>query len=129
MPGFALAMTSLADTDEGFDRLIFALKEIDKTLKEKKKSLLLFQPKAETRRSMSFAQTADFEVLPIEKCVGRVSAEFVFAYPPGSPIIAPGEVLSREISDYLSYLLKNKAQIFSSKQNYPRFLAVLEEKD
>ncbi len=129
MPGFALAMTSLADTDEGFDRLIFALKEIDKTLKEKKKSILLFQPKAETRRSMSFAQTADFEVLPIEKCVGRVSAEFVFAYPPGSPIIAPGEVLSREISDYLSYLLKNKAQIFSSKQNYPRFLAVLEEKD
>jgi arginine/lysine/ornithine decarboxylase len=46
---------------------------------------------------------ADKISLPIEKTEGRVCSEFVMCYPPGIPILAPGERITREILDYISY--------------------------
>ena len=44
---------------------------------------------------------AEKEQLPIDQCVGRISAESVMCYPPGIPILSPGEVISEEILDYI----------------------------
>ncbi|MEU7568432.1 ornithine decarboxylase [Streptomyces fradiae] len=41
------------------------------------------------------------EHVPAEKAVGRVSAETISPYPPGVPAVAPGEVITREVVDYL----------------------------
>ena len=46
---------------------------------------------------------ADKEALPLEKSVGRVCSEFVMCYPPGIPILAPGERITPEILDYITY--------------------------
>lgn len=127
MPNYALAMTSVADTDEGFERLIRALLDIDKTLICSAKPPLFFPPRCEKVYEIGSAlpQTA----LKLTDCVGRVSAEFIYAYPPGSPIIAPGERFSSDISDYLSHLYSSGAQVLSSLGKYPDFAVVFEEKD
>jgi len=39
----------------------------------------------------------------IEKSEGFISAEFVMCYPPGIPIIAPGELITSEILEYVAY--------------------------
>lgn len=127
MPQYALAMTSIADTDEGFDRLFTALREIDKELSPCKNTALLLPPNAE--KVMGLSASGEEMRLATAECIGKISAEFVYAYPPGSPIIAPGERFSDEILEYLCYLSASGAQIYSSRGLYPDFLSVLVEKD
>jgi arginine decarboxylase len=50
-------------------------------------------------REAFFAET---EEVPVEKAVGRISAEMVSPYPPGVPVLAPGELISQEALDYLT---------------------------
>ena len=46
---------------------------------------------------------AQKESLPIEQTEGRVCSEFVMCYPPGIPILAPGERITKDILDYILY--------------------------
>ena len=39
------------------------------------------------------------EMLPLEQAIDRIAAEFVYRYPPGIPIVAPGEVITKEAVD------------------------------
>ena len=41
--------------------------------------------------------------VPVEASSGRVCAEFVMCYPPGIPILAPGEMITPEIIEYIVY--------------------------
>jgi arginine/lysine/ornithine decarboxylase len=41
--------------------------------------------------------------LPLKNTVGRVSSEFVMCYPPGIPILAPGEKITADIAEYIAY--------------------------
>lgn len=41
--------------------------------------------------------------LPIKETAGRICGEFVMCYPPGIPILAPGERITRDILDYIAY--------------------------
>ena len=43
------------------------------------------------------------KMIPISESSGQISGEFVMAYPPGIPILAPGEKITDEIIDYIEY--------------------------
>lgn len=46
--------------------------------------------------------------MPIEDAEGRISGEFVYIYPPGIPVIVPGERLDRKIIEFIqNYKAKN----------------------
>ena len=49
------------------------------------------------------AASAVAEAVPLREAVGRIAAEIVTPYPPGIPVIAPGEVVTAEIADYLRF--------------------------
>ena len=73
--------------------------------------------------------------LPIKKCEifeienttetdlntaeNKISGEYVYAYPPGSPIIAPGEVISKELITQIKELYKNGVNILSDSNLLP----------
>lgn len=46
---------------------------------------------------------AEKESLPLEQTCGRICSEFVMCYPPGIPILAPGELITAEIIEYIKY--------------------------
>lgn len=100
-PEYVIAMTSLMDTDDGFERLAEALLEIDEGLMEKKleaPEALEFQiSRPIERMSICEAMDANTGRTALQDTAGKVSAEFVYLYPPGIPIIAPGEVFTEEI--------------------------------
>ena len=116
-PEYVIAMTSLMDTEEGFERLGTALLEIDGALRcrmepeqQKEKGELKEKERCETpeglesklshpirRMLICEAMDADTERTALQDTVGKVSAEFVYLYPPGIPIIAPGEVFTDAI--------------------------------
>ncbi|HHY92094.1 MAG TPA: arginine decarboxylase, partial [Firmicutes bacterium] len=49
--------------------------------------------------------------VPLEEAEGEVSAEMIMAYPPGIPLICPGERLSREVLDYINILKRERLNL------------------
>ncbi len=99
-----LAYISIGDRKREIERLVSALSEIKR--KYKKDSAGMFtqeyiDPKVAVSPQNAFY--ADKESLPIEDTEGRICSEFVMCYPPGIPILAPGEEITREILEYIIY--------------------------
>lgn len=106
---YVLAMTSIMDTQEGFDRLFGALVEIDEHFceVEKKKCMeefsFLKQAYAVREKVMEISDIDDYyiEETPLKDCAGKVCAGYISLYPPGIPIIVPGEVITNELIIFL----------------------------
>ena len=105
---YAIAMTSICDTEEGFRRLGDALLAIDASIPapggEKLQAQPLIPPSLPLPKifcSFSEAETLPGEYVKLEHAAGRVMKEFVIPYPPGIPVLAPGEVVSAEAISFL----------------------------
>lgn len=108
---YVLAMTSICDKEIGFERLYNALLEIDFDLMNKETVMtsktLGHYDKAETEKIMTSyeAMNCELEFVSFLKSEGRISGEYVYLYPPGIPILVPGE---RITSVLIQELLRNK---------------------
>ena len=117
---YALAMTSVCDTDEGFTRLINALIKIDsKCVSADHPGIVSAPPLPQKRYTISEALNADGEMREIFEAEGRISREYVRAYPPGIPIIVPGEVISREVMSQLMNLKAAGNEIITDHSAFP----------
>ena len=97
---YVVAITSVADTKEGLDRLVDALLEIDKELwvkgympKMKTEWPVRVNSRPEVEMTIFEGITQEKEFISMENSVGKIAGEFVYIYPPGIPIVAPGEML------------------------------------
>lgn len=103
---YLLAMTSIMDTSEGFQRLLDALYAVDKSLGDKlysnndEKIVRIFQK--EKRRTRLANLGRKFELKPINDCEGRISYGIIEAYPPGIPILMPGDIIENDDITYIS---------------------------
>lgn len=103
-----LAIISIGDTYESVDKLIAALKDISSNhtlLKEDSELKPAIPKKVEQVLIPREAFYSDKIVEKFADSIGRISGEFIMAYPPGIPIIYPGERITKEIVDYI-YALK-----------------------
>lgn len=106
---YIVAIVTFMDTQEGLDRLENALMEIDAQIdhidhKNEAAEKRNYCCMADVCMTISEAERAENESLPIRDCAGRISAEFVYLYPPGIPILAPGERITEQIvQQVLSY--------------------------
>lgn len=96
---YALALTSFMDTEEGFERLLTALKELDKDFCGRTAEWTVPDSVLENEGVCRLSQAWDgaFEEIELTESEGRISAEFLYLYPPGIPLIVPGERISREL--------------------------------
>lgn len=99
-----LAIISVGDRELTIERLISALSEI-KRLHSKDKAGMFdheyINPEVVLTPQEAFYSSK--RSMPMEESDGKICAEFVMCYPPGIPILAPGEKITREILDYISY--------------------------
>ena len=58
---------------------------------------------------------------------GEVSCEFVMCYPPGIPILAPGERITKEILEYISYAKMKGCSLTGTQDEKIEFINVLKE--
>jgi arginine/lysine/ornithine decarboxylase len=102
--GNILAYLSIGDRIQEVERLVSALAEIRRRYQRDPSGMLSQEyVNPDVVASPQEAFYADKISLPIDKTEGRVCSEFVMCYPPGIPILAPGERITREILDYISY--------------------------
>ena len=110
---YVIAMTSICDSEKAFGLLLNALTEIDKTLKPKKSEKRFFEIPRPHRSSY---KPADLNALPNEPIYENgilVSRQYIYAYPPGIPIIIPGELLDDNIYSYIEHLKSEKLKVES----------------
>lgn len=117
---YALAMTSLMDTREGFDRLALALEKLDsevdqKQLSEKpvQKHLTPEEIYREQERGMELWKAVDeeHEAVSLAEAEGRISGNYIYLYPPGIPILAPGEKIDGQSKKILEACLQMELDV------------------
>lgn len=104
---YAIGMTSIMDTAEGFDRLYKGLEDMDRDIrlyekpgfKEKKIQVIYGEPVICMK--ISDGVYMEKTARPIQKAEGCISGEFIYLYPPGVPLIAPGEMFTRQLIEYI----------------------------
>ncbi|MCQ2431573.1 MAG: aminotransferase class I/II-fold pyridoxal phosphate-dependent enzyme [Clostridia bacterium] len=102
--GNILAYVSLGDRTQEVERLVSALAEIRRRFQTDGSGLLNQEYIAPTVvYSPQEAFYAEKESVPLRASRGRICSEFVMCYPPGIPILAPGEKITDEILDYIEY--------------------------
>lgn len=104
---YAIAMTSLCDSEENFRRLAKALLRLDaqagraKEFQTEKTSVF---PLPKRVLSLREAEESEGMVLPLQQAVGSISRETVIAYPPGIPLIVPGERVDSSFPEHIRVL-------------------------
>ena len=102
--GNILAYLSIGDRPQELERLVSALAEIRRRY-QRDSSGLLSQEYIDPEVVMSPQEAFYGEKvsMPLKESEGRICSEFVMCYPPGIPILSPGERITAEILDYISY--------------------------
>ena len=95
--GNILSIISVGDTRYNIERLVSALSEIKRIHTKDKKGIFDHEYiNPIVKKSPKEAFYAEKESILISESEGRITGEFVMCYPPGIPILAPGELITRE---------------------------------
>lgn len=126
--GNILAYISIGDRIRDIERLVGALADI-KRLYERDGSDLVsgeyIQP--DVVMSPQIAFYANKESIPIRQTAGMICAEFVMCYPPGIPILAPGERITKEIIDYILYAGEKGCSLQGTEDPKVAYLKVIKD--
>lgn len=126
--GNIMAYISIGDRIRDIERLVGALEDI-KRLYQGDESVLAYvdsvQPEVVCSPQQSFY--AGKQTLPIRETAGRVCGEFVMCYPPGIPILAPGERITEEIIDHILYAREKGCSLQGAADPRVDFIQVLED--
>lgn len=124
--GNVLAYLSIGDRDRDVERLVSALAEIRRRYQKDPTGMLTQEYiDPEVIKSPQDAFYADKESVPIEESEGRICSEFVMCYPPGIPILAPGERITKDILKYISYAKEKGCSMTGPADADINFLNVL----
>ncbi len=99
-----LAYISIGDRERDIERLIGAMVEIKRKYGRDNTGMFTqeyIEPKVAVSPQNAFY--AEKESLSLLETEGRICSEFVMCYPPGIPILAPGEEITKDILEYISY--------------------------
>lgn len=126
---YAIAMTSMADSQEDLSILADALLSIDKTLLSVNRSPLCTTITDLPKRNMSIAQALESPKKVIDKQFSKdsVCAEYIWLYPPGIPIITPGEVINSETLSIITAAAENKMNLQKTFSNGKEGIAIVEK--
>ncbi|MGL4392327.1 MAG: aminotransferase class V-fold PLP-dependent enzyme, partial [Fusobacteriaceae bacterium] len=128
-----LALITIGDTEKSIGKLLKALKDISKNFYDKGKKLdkeLLRMPPIPAQELIP--REAFYSVrhsIPFLESEDKISGEMVMAYPPGIPIIIPGERITKELINYIHELRDAKLHIQGMEDPNLEFINVIEEED
>ena len=99
-----LAYVSVGDRVQEIERLCGALSEISRRFRRPPETLPLYSmPRVVVKASPQQAFYAKQMSLPICECEGKICGEVVMSYPPGIPILSPGELVTKDAVDYILF--------------------------
>ncbi|MBP2019398.1 arginine/lysine/ornithine decarboxylase [Symbiobacterium terraclitae] len=122
---YLLAVLTPGDTMETVDTLAAALSRLPSD--EGVPALPPEPPWPEVVMTPRAAYLGPKRAVPLEEAVGRIAAELVAPYPPGIPVVAPGERLTRDVVDYLGHAARSGWHLQGPADPRLRSIQVVEE--
>ncbi len=127
---YAIAMTGAGDTADMYAALKKAVKAIDSSVSVGHKKQLNIEMSILSELPKKAFNPCEMDSLSVEyantkNIIGRVSAENIWAYPPGAPVVVKGEIVDENRLAYLNSLLDAGVSVSSSRKNFPENLAVV----
>ncbi len=124
--GNILAYVSVGDRKADIERLISALQEIKRRYNKPRSTIMQYKyVMPEVKVSPQDAFYANKESMPLKMAIGRISGEFVMCYPPGIPILAPGEYITDEIVEHIEYCKQKGCNLTGSEDLEVNYINVL----
>ncbi len=118
---YAVGYITAADDPEDIERLFDSVKEIylDAKNDDSQNSRVYIEefPHLTQEISMKNAFYSDNELVTTEESVGRISSDFIIPYPPGIPLICPGEIIKEETIEYAKSILANNINVNGIENN------------
>lgn len=119
---YVIAMTSVCDTKSGFERLLLALKKIDNALEKKKdfggeRNSYSYEILPLQKKFVFEIENLPKEYVAVKNSCGKMAGEYIYLYPPGSPIIVPGEVFDKKVISQILDYMKQGLNIIGMKEN------------
>ena len=128
--GNILAYISIGDRIQDIERLVGALADIKRLYSRDGKDLIAgeyIQP--ELVLSPQEAFYSNRRSLTLDESIGQVCGEFVMCYPPGIPILAPGERITREIVGYIQFAKERGCSLQGTEDPEVNHINVIKRKE
>lgn len=136
---YAVAITTYLDREEDLRRLGTALLELDRGLADRRRKAgdgglpeweiekrpESAMPRPQICRNLSEVVQCLQKEENLTDCVGKISGEFVYLYPPGIPIVAPGELITEEILQMINMYKEMKLPVQGMEDKAAKRLKVL----
>lgn len=123
-----LAVGSFGDTKEGMDKLISALKEISKEYYGKREPVQDFLDIPNIPKKILEPREAfysDKTSILLKESIGEISGEFLLAYPPGIPVLCPGEIITKEVVDYVCDLKRANLYVQGTEDSTVEYIKIV----
>lgn len=122
-----LAITAVGDTEESIGALVAAIKGLAKhhrngDVREITRGMLTNPEIVVSPRDAYYSSK---KPVKLEESIGCVSGESIMAYPPGIPLVTPGEMITREIVEYAKMLKAEKCMLQGTQDPYVDTILVL----
>ena len=124
--GYTVAMTGILDSQEGMERLAKALLTLEGEIKRTPPRIPMAMPKLPPRRmSVCDALAENTKPISLWDAAGKISGEYVWAYPPGIPLVIPGEELTEELLKSLILQREAGVSLRSTGGGMPRYISTV----
>ncbi len=130
-----VAITTVGDDEESYERMVAALQRITVSIKSSDclndnslERLYLKEITTEQAILPWEAVYAEKEFVSFETSIGRICGEMLIPYPPGIPVIMPGEVVTEEVLDYIAECIDKGIKINGASDVTLEKLAVIKNK-
>ena len=109
---YALALTSLMNEERDYERLIAAVEDLVKTAPyEDITPVSIKLPTPEVIMPIYEAYHSSKKQVELKDSIGKVSATAIIPYPPGVPLVVPGEKITQELYEQITFLMENDIEI------------------
>lgn len=116
---YVIAMTSIADTDHYYERFLSALQELDEIWEDESQEYFSCSiGNAQVVCNSFDAINADAKgFYGLDQCLGKVSAGSICFYPPGIPLLHPGERITQQVIDIIRQGVESNLEILGLHYN------------
>lgn len=123
-PGYVIAYAGLGDTEGSISELRRAAVSRSRSFESRGASFC-----ALPERAVYPFECGAGEMVPAGRAAGRVSAEYIWCYPPGSPLIVPGERITEELLGVIAGLIDRRVRVSSTRKGLPDAIYCLSSLD
>lgn len=124
---YVMGMATVGDNREGLLAFADCLLAIDRNLVEKTDPVAsIFPPIPEAKMSILDAMEAPAKKVPLKEAAGLICHEYIWCYPPGIPLLLPGEIIQEGMLERFQQLRSQNIRIQSTSHYMPEAVLTVE---